>query len=495
MPGSGVLFAPVVFADRLNPKISVSIVFVLAMFMTIMDITIVNVALPQLARDFNVNPEHIDSVVVGFLVSLAVFIPVSGWLGDRFGMKRVMLTALLIFTAASALCGLSQSLTQLVIFRILQGVGGGMLTPVGMAMLFRTFPPAERVRASRILVVPTAFAPALGPVVGGLLVTDVSWRWVFYVNVPIGLAAVVFGALFLHENREPEPGRFDRGGFLLAGTGLPGLMYALSEGPSRGWSTPLIIATGILGAVLLAALVVYELRVTDPMIDFRLIKNKLFRTTTIVIFVMTAGFLGTLYLAALFFQDGLGLSALGSGLSTFPEALGVMIGAQFATRLYANFGPRRLMTSGLIAVALVIGSFGLVGFSTSLWVIRALMFALGLSISHVFVPSQAAAFATIKPSGMGRASTLFNSARQVGSALGVALLTTVISAVGVSHAVDGHQAANLAAFHWAFLTAALIALLAASFAFTIDDADAASTMKKRPAKVDANRQEDLAPAL
>src|SRR5580698_5576897 len=217
----------VVLADRLNPKISVSIVFVLAMFMAIMDITIVNVALPSLARDFKVNPAHIDSVVVGFLVSLAVFIPASGWLGDRFGMKRIFLLALAIFTVASALCGLSRSLSELVLFRILQGVGGGMLTPVGMAMLFRTFPPAERVRASRILVVPTAFAPALGPVLGGLLVTDVSWRWVFYVNVPIGIVAMTFGALFLHEHKEPDAGRFDLGGFLLAGSGLATLMYAL----------------------------------------------------------------------------------------------------------------------------------------------------------------------------------------------------------------------------------------------------------------------------
>src|SRR5580693_5911321 len=216
-------------ADRLNPKISVSIVFVMAMFMAIMDITIVNVALPKLAHDFHVNPSHIDSVVVAFLVSLAVFIPASGWLGDKFGMKRILLLALFIFTGSSALCGLSQSLTQLVIFRILQGVGGGMLTPVGMALLFRTFPPAERVRASRILILPTAFAPALGPVLGGLLVTDVSWRWVFYVNVPIGAVAIAFGALFLREHRETDAGRFDLGGFLLAGAGLASFMYSLSE--------------------------------------------------------------------------------------------------------------------------------------------------------------------------------------------------------------------------------------------------------------------------
>jgi EmrB/QacA subfamily drug resistance transporter len=479
MCGDVLPFELVVFADRLNPKISVSIVFVLAMFMAIMDITIVNVALPSLARDFTVNPAHIDSVVVGFLVSLAVFIPASGWLGDRFGTKRIFLLALGIFTVASALCGLSQSLSELVIFRILQGVGGGMLTPVGMAMLFRTFPPAERVRASRILVVPTAFAPALGPVLGGLLVTDVSWRWVFYVNVPIGVIAITFGALFLHEHREPSAGRFDVGGFVLAGAGLATLMYALSEGPSHGWSSPLILGLGLLGIVLLSALVRYELRVDEPMIELRLVGNQLFRTTTIVIFIVTAAFLGSLYLVALFFQDGLGLSALGSGLSTFPEAVGVMIGAQFATRSYAWFGPRRVMSIGLLCLSGVIALLTLVGFSTNLWVVRAIMFALGLAISHVFVPSQAAAFASISPAATGRASTMFNTARQVGGALGVAVLTTIISAVGITHVVGGRVAPDLAAFHWAFGAAAAIALGAAWFSLRIDDRDAASTMKPR----------------
>jgi EmrB/QacA subfamily drug resistance transporter len=480
-----------VFADRMNPKISVSIVFVLAMFMAIMDITIVNVALPHLAQDFKVNVDHIDSVVVAFLVSLAVFIPASGWLGDKFGMKRIMLVALVIFTGASALCGISQSLEQLVIFRILQGVGGGMLTPVGMAMLFRTFPPAERVRASRILIIPTAFAPALGPVVGGFLVTKVSWRWVFYVNVPIGLIALVFGMLFLHEIKEPDAGRFDVVGFVLAGTGLAALMYALSEGPVHGWSSPLILGLGLVGVALLVVLVRFELRHDQPMIDFRLIGNRLFRRTTIVLFIGTAAFLGTLYLAALFFQSGLGLSALGSGLNTFPEAVGVMIGAQFATRIYANFGPRRLMASGLMAVAAVIGGLSLVGFSTSLWVIRALMFTLGLAMSQVFAPAQVAAFATISPAEMGRASTLFNTARQVGSALGVAVLTTVISAVGVEHVVHHHPAANLAAFHWAFAAAALIALFGAWVCLGINDADAAPTMKPRKAPQASAPSEDL----
>jgi EmrB/QacA subfamily drug resistance transporter len=484
----------VVLAHRLNPKVSVSIVFVLAMFMAIMDITIVNVALPTLARDFNVKVDDIDTVVVGFLVSLAVFIPASGWLGDRFGTKRIFLLALAIFTIASALCGLSQSLTELVIFRIVQGVGGGMLTPVGMAMLFRTFPPAERVRASRILIVPTAFAPALGPVLGGLLVTDASWRWVFYVNVPVGIIALIFGMLFLHEHRESAPGRFDAVGFVLAGAGLGTLMYALSEGPSHGWTSSLIVGLGLVGAALLTVLIWYELRIDEPMIYLRLVGNRLFRWTTIVIFITTAAFLGTLYLVALFFQDGLGLSALASGLSTFPEAIGVMIGAQFASRLYARFGPRRIISIGLMGLATVMLMLTLVGFRTNLWVVRLIMFALGVAIAHVFVPSQAAAFATISPASTGRASTMFNTARQVGGALGVALLTTVISAVGISHTVGRHIVVpNLAAFHWAFATAAVIALVAVGFALQIDDRDAASTMKPRPS-VPVAGDEQLVPA-
>src|SRR5436309_4346205 len=156
------------------------------MFMTILDATIVNVALPTIGRDFGVSATAVGAISIAFLVSLAVTIPASGWLGDRYGGKRVLLAATALFTAASALCGLASSLGELVAFRILQGAGGGMLAPVGMAMLFRVFPPAERIRAASILTVPTTLAPALGPVLGGLLVTDLSWRWVFYVNVPIG---------------------------------------------------------------------------------------------------------------------------------------------------------------------------------------------------------------------------------------------------------------------------------------------------------------------
>jgi EmrB/QacA subfamily drug resistance transporter len=467
-------------AARISQKVAIGVVFVAAMFMSIMDTTIVNVALPTIGRDFKVSATAVDSISIAFLVSLAVFIPASGWLGDRFGGKRVMLTAIVVFTAASALCGLASSLGELVAFRILQGAGGGMLAPVGLAMLFRAFPPAERIRASTILTVPTTLAPALGPVVGGLLVTDLSWRWVFYVNVPIGVAAFTFGVIFLADSAQAQPGRFDLAGFLLSGLGLGLAMYGVSEGPNLGWRQPLVIATIAAGVLLLAAMVVVELRSAAPMVDLRLLGNRLFRSSNGVIVLASIAFLGTLYAISLYYQNGRGLSALGSGLSTFPEALGVMGGAQLASRvLYPRLGPRRHITVGLAGTAASIGLLALLGPQTSLWWARLLMLTLGLSMGQVFVPVQAAAFATITPEATGRASTMFNAIRQLGGAVGVAVLTTVIVLVGPVHLVAGHPVANLTAYRVAFLAAAAICLCAVACSLSIRDADAASTRPGR----------------
>ena len=466
------------FADRLPAKVSVSVVYVLALFMTIMDTTIVNVALPRLGRDFGVQPAHVNTVVVGYLVSLAVFMPASAWLGDRFGTRRIFLVALVVFSAASALCGLAQSIGQLVAFRVLQGIGGGMLTPVGMAMLFRVFAPHERVRASRILIVPIAFAPALGPVLGGLFTTDLSWRWAFYINVPIGVSAWLFGLLFVREQRQDTAGRFDLVGFGLAGVGLGSLMFALSDGPGRGWTSPLIDVCAGIGAVLLVILVFVELRSREPLLDLSVLRNRLFANTSAVVVIGTTAFLGSLFLVALFYQDGFGVSPLQSGLSTFPEAIGVMAGAQVASRLYPHIGPRRIMAAGLLGVITTLVLIAQVPFSASLWVMRALMLAIGFAMAHVFVPGQAASFATISNTVMAPASTLFNAGRQLGGAIGVAILSTVISAVGVVHVVDGRHVANATAYHAAFLVAAGIEALALLLVLRVSDKEAAPSMRR-----------------
>jgi EmrB/QacA subfamily drug resistance transporter len=469
--------------SRISQKVAVSVVFVAAMFMTIMDATIVNVALPTIGHDFGVSPTSVDSIAIGFLVSLAVFIPASGWLGDRFGGKRVLLAAIVVFTIASALCGLATSLGELVTFRVLQGVGGGMLTPVGMAMLMRVFPPAERVRAAAILTVPTTFAPALGPLLGGLLVTDASWRWVFYVNVPIGVIAFIFGAMFLRQAEQDHPGRFDLPGFLLSGLGLGLAMYGVSEGPNKGWHSPDVLTTIAVGAVLLVAMVIVELRTAEPMVDLRLLTNRLFGAANGVMVLASIAFLGALYAVSLYFQDGRGMTALAAGLSIFPEAFGVMAGAQLASRvLYPRLGPRKHVIVGLAGTAISIGLLGLLGPGTSLWWARLLLVTLGLSMGNIFVPLQAAAFATITPAATGRASTMFNAVRQLGGAIGVAVLTSAIVAVGPVHLVAGHPEANLTAYRVAFLVAAAFAIMAIGSALRIRDADAAATIPGRAPK-------------
>jgi len=459
---------------RLAPEHVVAAVFVAAMFMSIMDATVVNVAIPTLGREFEASNAQVDWVVTAYLLSLAVFIPASGWIGDRFGTKRTFLFALAVFTFGSLLCGIAQSLPELVAFRVLQGVGGGMMTPVGTAMLFRAFPPVRRARASQVLIVPTVIAPALGPIIGGLLVERLSWRWVFTINVPVGLMAFVFGALLLVEHREARAGRFDLPGFVLSGVGLSTLLYAISQGPVRGWGSSIVVATAVTSVVAFTLLAVVELRRSDPMLDLRLLSDRLFRQSNLVCLFAYAAFLGLLFVMPLFLQEARGASPLQSGLTTFPEAIGVLVSTQIVARLYGRVGPRRLMTGGLVWVAACLAAMSTLDAASSQWTIRGLMFATGVGMAFVIMPQQAATFATISPAATGRASAIYNTQRQTAAALGVAVLATVLTAAGGST-----SSPDPSAFHVVFLVAAGIALIGAGLALFVHDADAASTMTRR----------------
>ncbi|HEU5227920.1 MAG TPA: MDR family MFS transporter [Ktedonobacteraceae bacterium] len=464
---------------QVDAKVGVGIVYVASLFMSIMDGTIVNVALPSLGRQLAIPKTSIDAVVVAYLVSLAIIIPASGWLGDRWGTKRVFLLALALFTIASALCGLAANFTLLVIFRFLQGAAGGALAPVGSVMLYRTFPSDQRVQVGRILMIPTVIAPAIGPVLGGFLVDQLSWRWVFFVNLPIGIATCLFGLVFLQEHREPTPGRFDLAGFLLAGSGLALAMYALSEGPASGWTSIGILDSALGGALLLSVFAFVELRVKEPLLDLRLFCNGLFTTSTLVSLFSGAAFSGVLFVGPLFLQEGLGRSALDSGLTTFPDALGVVLSTQIAAWLYPRVGPRRLIAGGLAAMALVVALLCLVGNDTNLWLMRVLLFLTGAGMAYSFLPVQVTAFATITSASLGRASTLFSVQGRLSGALGVALLGEVLTIVGpTSVSATGALAPNLTAYYVAFLAAAALALMAACSALFISDRDAAPTMRQ-----------------
>jgi EmrB/QacA subfamily drug resistance transporter len=338
-----------------------------------------------------------------------------------------------------------------------------------MAMMFRAFGPAERIRANRLLIVPTLMAPALGPVVGGLLVDGLSWRWIFFINLPIGAAALLFGALFLPRGSEHRPGRFDLPGFLLAGTGFPLFMYALSTGATSGWGSAPVIVTGAGGAVLLAIFVAVELRVAEPMLNLRIYADRLFRTTNVQLAVAGAGFVGTLFLVPLMLQDGLGFTAVHSGLCTFPEALGGMTGVQVTTRLYKRTGPRRLMIAGMCGTVVTIGGMAFAGPGNAAWLIPLLMFFTGCSFGFAMVPSQTASMATVSAALTGQASTLLNTLRQAGGAAGVALLGSVLGATGA-----GPQ--DLSGYRLAFGVAASLMAIGAVFSAWVHDADAAATM-------------------
>src|SRR3972149_5213678 len=393
---------------RLEYKWIVGIVFVFGLFMDLLDMTIVNVALPVLGRDLDVDPTHgastIQWVVTGYLLSLAVFIPVSGWLGDRFGTKRIFMLALFVFTGASFLCGLAWSIESLIPFRVLQGVGGGMLPPVGTAMLFRAFPPHERAKGAAILMIPMVVAPASGPVLGGYLVEYHDWRWIFFINIPVGVVGLIFAWLYLKEEKQANTGRLDVPGFVLGAAGLAAVMYALAQAGIHGFGDPQVLTVGALGLGILALFVYQELHTRGPMVDMRLFGNRLFRTMNVAQIVGYGGMMGGLFLLPLLLQAEMGLSPLESGLTTFPQAIGVVMMVQPAGRLYKRIGPRRMMKAGMTGATLSTFAFLLVDLETGQWWIRLIMLARGWSFALMLVPLQTATFATISSVDAGRAS-------------------------------------------------------------------------------------------
>jgi EmrB/QacA subfamily drug resistance transporter len=477
---------------RIEYKYLVGVVFVFGLFMDLLDMTITNVALPTLQTEFSAPTTTIEWVVTGYLLSLAIFIPVSGWAGDRFGTKRVFMFALGVFTLASLLCALSWTIGALIAFRIMQGIGGGMLTPVGTAMLFRAFPPSERAKASAVLAIPAVVAPATGPVLGGYLVEYQSWHWIFLINVPIGLAGLLFAALVLREGKEENAGRLDVPGFLLGSFGLAAVVYALAEAGTHGFDNGRVISFGVGGLALLGAFAVLELNVAEPMIDVRLLKNRLFAAANAVQLLSMAGMQGALFLLPLFLQAERGMTPLESGLTTFPQAIGVVLIVQPAQRIYRRFGPRRMMIAGMIGATITTFAFLAVGLETDAWWIRLIQVGRGVSFGLTLVPLQAATFATIRSEDTGRASAIFNSGRQVAASFGVALIATVLTNRMTHHAAQmGNPRTTAGAvlgFHDAFFVAGLLAIVGIVASFIIRDEDAVSTMAegaRRGAPVEA----------
>ena len=457
-----------------SPARAVVVAYVSALLMTAIDMQIVNVALPTLSQDFGAPLSDVQWTVIAYVLTLAVVIPASGWIGDRLGTKRTYLIALAIFTVASALCGAAQSLPQLIAARAVQGVGGGLLVPTGTAMLFRAYGPEHRARVARIVILPILLGPASAPIIGGVLTEALSWRWVFFINLPVGIAMLVFAWLFVPEHRPSPGGRLDWLGLVLSGVGLSALLYAISEGSVLGWTSPEIVGSGIAGVVLLWAFAVDSLRKPDPILRLRLLRDPLLRSTNIVFALTTAVFLGSLYLTPIFLQQVMGQSPIQSGTTTFLEAVGVGVGSLTLARLYPRFGPRVMCGFGGIALTVYLALFLLVDASTDVWFVRGLMFFGGLGNCAAFLALQTSMFTHISSADTGHAAAIYNTQRQSSIAINIAIVTTVVAGAGGT---------ATEAFHDAYLAAAVLAALGTILAWTlIDTGLARSTMGgERPA--------------
>jgi EmrB/QacA subfamily drug resistance transporter len=444
---------------------------VVALFMAAVDMQIVNVALPTLSRDFGAPLTDVQWTVIAYLLTLAVVIPASGWIGDRVGTKRTFLFALALFTAASALCGIADNLPELIAARALQGVGGGMLTPTGTAMLYRAYGPEQRAKIARTLILPILIGPAAAPILGGVLTQTLSWRWVFLLNVPIGIVMLVYGHLFVPEHQPSPGGRLDVTGMLLSGIGLSAVLYAISEGSVVGWAAPQILATGIGGIVMLCAFARDALHKRDPILRVRLLRDPLLRSTNVVFVLTTGVFLASLYLTPIFLQQVLHQSPISSGAITFVEAIGVGVAAQTVGRLYPMLGPRVMSAFGAATLSVYMALFLFVAPGTNLWLVRALMFFGGVGNAGVFLSLQTSMFTHVSSEDTGHASAIYNTVRQSSIALDIAVLTTIVAGVGGN---------GLAAFHTAYVAGAVLAAIGCLLAWVLISTDAARSTMTRP---------------
>jgi len=436
-----------------------SAVVVIGSIMSILDTTIVNVALATLSRELHSTISEIQWVVTGYMLSLAAVIPVSGWAARRFGAKQVYLVSVVLFTMGSALCGLATSTTELILFRVLQGVGGGTILPVGQLMMAEAAGPKRMGRVMSIVAVPAMLAPILGPTIGGLIIQNTSWRWIFYVNVPIGVIAVATALRYLPTIKPQKTDKLDVLGLILMATGLPLITYGLAEiGVTGGFTSVKVIVPIILGIVLVAAFVLHALRIPKPLLDMRLYRRATFASASFAMFCLGAALFGGMILLPLYWQGVRLESVVDTGLLVAPQGLGAAFAMPIAGKLSDRYGGGGLALFGVTLCTVATIPFGLIGAHTSVVWLSFAMFVRGIGIGFGFLPAMTAAFASLERSELSSATPQLNVLQRVGGSIGTAVLAVVLQrALAGAHTPSAAAAAYGTAF-WvsAGLTAAAI---------------------------------------
>ncbi len=428
---------------HLSYRWQATLVIALGLLMAILDNTIVSVVLPEIARAFHTDFQTITWVGTGYFLATAAVIPIVGYLSDRIGTKTIFLITLALFTIGSGLCVIAPNEKFLIAFRLLQGVGGGAMLPVAMAMIFRMFKPTERASAISILMVPLLLGPAFGPTLGGYLATNFSWNAIFTINLPIGVVAFILAMIVLRDNKTERAANgqedavlqgFDFLGLVLSMAAFTTLVYGINQAGTRGWGDALVVSFLVAGVVLLVAFIIVELRVKDPVMDVRLFRSYTFTMANILTWATTGVLFGSLFILPLFFESVQGLTALSTGEILITQGLAMAVGLAIGGKLYNRVGPRVLAVAGLAVAAISMIGFtrlatGTTGADLQLWLILR-----GLGLGLVAQPLQTLAVSVISNRQMAKASSLISSTKVVFGAVGVALLTTYLTQQATTHA-------------------------------------------------------------
>ena len=461
---------PVEYPENIDSAVlKVAGVVVLGAIMSILDITVVNVALRTFQTAFAKGGQplaysDVAWTVTGYTLALATVIPLSGWAADRFGTKRLYMLALLLFTMGSALCATATSIEMLIGFRVLQGLGGGMLMPLGMTIMTRAAGPARMGRLMAILGVPMLLGPIFGPILGGWLIDHFSWHWIFLINVPIGAVALVY-AWFALAKDAPHPSEsFDFVGMLMMSPGLALFLYGVSSIPGEGgFGHPKVLLPGLVGLALMAAFVVYSFRPQHPLLDLRLFRNRNLTVSVTTMFIFAAAFFGGLLLVPQFLQQVQGETPLNAGWLVAPQGVGAMVTMPIAGALTDRFPVGRIVPFGLLGI--IGGMFALtqIQADSSHWgFLIPVLFVMGLGMGATMMPIMTSALKTLTHHEVARGSTLLNITQQIASSVGVAIFSVVLTnALKDNRPASPAQAADAAAaaFSHTFWVAAFLVTL------------------------------------
>jgi MFS transporter, DHA2 family, multidrug resistance protein len=413
---------------KVNPWI-VAIAVMFATFMEVLDTTVVNVSLPHIASTMSATTEEATWALTSYLVANAIILPMTGWLAGVLGRKRLLMWSTAGFTMASFLCGIAPNLASLVIFRIIQGATGGALQPLSQAVLLESFKPEERGRAMGFWGLGIVVAPILGPVVGGWVTENYSWRWVFYINLPVGIVSLIMTQLYVFDPPylRRESSRIDYWGMGLLVVGIGALQYVLDKGQQDDWfASTMITVLAIVAAGGLIALIYRELRTEHPIVDLFVFKDRSFATGVFLMTVLGFVLYGSLVLLPIMLQTLLGYSAVEAGEAMAPRGIGSLIMMPIVGALTAKVDARKLLMTGLVVGGMTMLWLGELNLNAGYWDIFWPQFLQGAGLALLFVPLTTVSMATIAPQRMGNATSLFNLMRNIGGSIGIALTGTYL---------------------------------------------------------------------